>query len=115
MDLTSGAFYGNMTFALAKVWLDGHTADASMWACRDNGSGDSLGTDLCGGGGYHNYYPGPPDPSHPTFKRLVEWLKNNRPDIKITVSTGKSERGTKHKILTLSKYLSWHKKLKVKK
>ena len=34
-----GAFHENMTFATAKVWAEGHTADATLWACRDNGAG----------------------------------------------------------------------------
>lgn len=75
-----------ITFAIAKVYLEGHAVDASLWACRNNGAGDSLGTDLCGSGnGLHLY--GVPDLRHSTFKRMVRYLTKQK--IPITIWDGK--------------------------
>ncbi len=75
-----------ITFCIAKVYVEGHGVDASLWACRDNGAGDSLGKELCGSGGGVNIY-GIPDMRHPTFKRMVKYL--TKENIPITIWDGK--------------------------
>lgn len=67
-------FYRNMTFAIAKVHVQGHYVDAGSWACRDNSYGDNL-NELCSvepeGVAEYNR----PDPNHPTFKRMVDAIR----------------------------------------
>lgn len=80
----------NLTFCVADSWNDKHLRACAMWACRDNGAGDTLGRDLCGPGPY-GQLPGKyqvPDRSHPTFVRMVAWLKKNKPEVRITVWDG---------------------------
>ena len=80
-------FYFNMTFALAECEIDRHYRKATLWACRNNGAGDSLGKELCGNGNeFHLNETDRPDPNHPTFKRLVDWLQTT--NIPITVWDG---------------------------
>ncbi len=76
----------NITFAIAKVYLEGHAVDASLWACRNNGAGDSLGKELCGSSN-GLYIQGIPNSRHSTFKRMVRYLKKEK--IPITVWDGK--------------------------
>lgn len=75
-----------ITFAIAKIYQQGHGVDAAMWACRNNGAGDSLGKELCGSGNGLNLY-GVPDLHHPTFKRMVTFL--TKENIPITIWDGK--------------------------
>ncbi len=63
----------NLTFAVMGNVPHGHYSGLTLWACRDNGSGDTLGKDRCGGG--HSEPYGIPDPTHPTFKRMVDALQ----------------------------------------
>jgi len=84
-----GDFYENITFALAKNRIEGHANNMSLWACRDNGAGDSLGEQRCGGGPVpkvESDYGTNIDVEHPTFKRMVKWLKSQ--DIFVTVWDG---------------------------
>ncbi|MCK4359142.1 MAG: hypothetical protein KAW92_10465 [Candidatus Cloacimonetes bacterium] len=80
----SDSFYKDITFAVAKVNVQGHYMGVSAWACRDNGAGDNLDE-------YCSYYPldgkDEPNRNHPTFKRMVKALKKKR--IPITVWNGK--------------------------
>ncbi len=81
-DHTEGAFYGRITFAVAKNRCNepgglGHMNVGSSWACRDiPGVGDSLGDQRCSSAQLKlGKYDGNLDPEHPTFKRMVEYLK----------------------------------------
>lgn len=69
-------FYGEkLAFAVAECHLDGHGRYASLWACRDNGAGDSLGKDQCGNG--NSYHPEEFHPEYlerPPVKRLLAWM-----------------------------------------
>lgn len=96
------AFYTDITFAVAsnivKVWHLGHFNAGSSWACRDNGSGDTLGDSKCGTTFLDlNSYSAKLDPEHPTFKRMVDWLESQ--NIPVTVWDGK-------KAVPLEEYLS---------
>ncbi len=75
-------FYKDITFCIAKVTREGHFVDTSLWACRDNGAGDSLGKNLCGGGsasyGEDWQKLESPSRSHPTFRRMIRYLKKNK-------------------------------------
>lgn len=75
-----------ITFAIAKIYREGHGVDAALWACRDNGAGDSLGKELCGSGNGLSLY-GVPNPRHPTFKRMVKYLTKAK--VPITIWDGK--------------------------
>lgn len=57
--------------------MEGHTVEVSLWACRDNGLGDTLGKNLCYGGGDYNNVDDLEDNmrKHPTFKRMMKYLK----------------------------------------
>lgn len=90
-DLRKGAFYEDITFAVAENIPDKmnpHLNNGGSWACRDNGSGDSLGDFMCGGSfltlNEHNCFI---DKNHPTFKRMVTWLESQ--DIPVSVWDGK--------------------------
>lgn len=82
------SMYSDITFAIAELSACGHANDSSKWACRDNGAGDSLGKQMCGNGNsvHLNKYDAKLNPDHPTFKRMVNWLKENK--IPITVWDG---------------------------
>lgn len=82
MDNANG-FYGNICFAVAGNHLMGHTNLLTMWACRNNGAGDSLGKYTCSGGITTPY---PHARVCDVFIRMVNWLKEN--DIPITVWDG---------------------------
>lgn len=83
-------FYSNMTFAIAKVCkdiYDPHSLDYSLWATRDSHVGDSLDDDLCGGNSDHPVEGRDiPDLSHPTFQRMVAYLKAHK--VPVTVWNG---------------------------
>ncbi len=88
------AFYKDITFAVAqkrqskKGTFDYHHNDLSLWACRDNGAGDSLGESMCGGAhSTLSEYDGRIDFDAPHFKRMIKWLKEQ--NIPITVWDGK--------------------------
>jgi hypothetical protein len=67
----------DLTFCIASNEVDGHWYHPPLWACRDNGAGDSLGKELCGGQSSVNLYEGNAVcESHPTFKRMVEFLRS---------------------------------------
>ena len=90
-DHSEGAFYENITLAVAqnkiKKGCMGHSNTGNSWACRDNGYGDSLGRERCGSGTlYLNKHDGRLDFNHPTFKRMVDYLKSK--NIPITVWDG---------------------------
>jgi len=72
------AFYKDITFAVRRVKQvpQSHFAQASEWACRDNGHGDSLGSEVCGGPTLRLPQV-PPDANHNTFIRMVSWLTAN--------------------------------------
>lgn len=83
-----GAFYENITFAVAINVIDGHANFGSSWACRDTGAGDSL-TETCGVNSLKlNISHSKLDFEHPTFKRMVEHLKSI--NIPITIWNGKT-------------------------
>lgn len=72
-----GAFYENITFAVATNDTKNHINTGGSWACRDTGYGDSLGESMCGGNSLNlNDYDAKLDFEHPTFKRMVEYLKS---------------------------------------
>lgn len=87
-DHSKDAFYGNITFAVARndVWDNevghvtylAHVNSGASWACRDNGCGDSLDKNLCGGRSLNLeiYNEKDLDKNHPTFKRMVAYLKS---------------------------------------
>lgn len=82
-----GAFYENITFAVAtnKTWR--HMNEGASWACRDNGAGDSLGESMCSGNSLSlREHDSKLDRNHPTFKRMVKWLQEN--NIPVTVWDG---------------------------
>lgn len=65
----------NLTFCVAEYSTDKHQNDSALWACRDNGAGDSLGTELCGGMGLHLVkHDAVKDFWQPTFQRMVAYL-----------------------------------------
>lgn len=92
-DHTKGAFYKNITFAVAEnrigKGIRAHLNDGCSWACRDNGSGDSLGNQRCGSSHLDlTYYNDKKlDQNAPHFKRMVAWLKNQ--NIPVTIWNGK--------------------------
>lgn len=83
-DNRPDAFYEDCVFALPPKYatdemiVSGHYLDSSFWACRDNGAGDSLGREFCGG----NFLVFEPDQmSHidiemPAFNRMVNYLRS---------------------------------------
>lgn len=86
-NYTIGLIYGDatgeshhdkdMTFCVAEYRTTRHYNISGSWACRDNGCGDSLGNELCGNGILHlTEYDAVKDFNHPTFKRMVAWLKS---------------------------------------
>jgi hypothetical protein len=81
-DHTPGDMYANITFAVAKNEVTGHSNWGSSWACRDTGYGDSLGEETCGSPTltlcYHHSYL---NPLTPHFKRMVKWLRSQLIDI----------------------------------
>jgi hypothetical protein len=70
-----GDFYSGITFCIAsnEKAIDRHYYEPSLWACRNNGCGDSLGNDHCGGN-FSNVQP--PIQTLPTFKRMIDYLKS---------------------------------------
>lgn len=95
---TVGLIFGNasnqshrdkdMTFAVKDWSVVGHGVYAGLWACRDTGVGDTLGEETCGSG--NSLQLGKqdiPDVNHPTFKRLVAFLRTV-PGIEITCWDG---------------------------
>lgn len=88
-DHEKGSFYENITFAVATNDTDHHINLGASWACRDNGSGDSLGESLCSGNSLNlNNFDANLDFEHPTFKRMVEYLKSQ--NIPITIWDGEN-------------------------
>ncbi len=87
-DHTPDAFYKDITFAVAKIRFFGHCNDSPRWACRDNGAGDSVGEEMCGGNFLElSEYDAKFSEDHPTFKRMVKFLKSQ--NIPITIWNGK--------------------------
>jgi hypothetical protein len=95
-DNRPNSFYANITFAIAKSYVKGHSINASSWACRDNCYGDNYGDDLCGSGDLN----GIPDANHPTFIRMVKYLVQSK--IPVTIFNGKGA-------ISLSDFLEEHK------
>jgi len=87
-DHRKGSMYYNITFAIGKIHICSHSNYSGLWACRDNGAGDTLGKELCGNNDVRMKPNDAPNPSHPTFKRMVKKLKSQ--GIKITVWDGKN-------------------------
>lgn len=86
MDDPNG-MYGGFCFAVAENDIRGHLNSLSLWACRNNGGGDSLGNSMCGGahtdlGKYSRFA----DPRTPTFQRMINWLQSQ--NIPVTVWDG---------------------------
>lgn len=87
------SFYAGITFAVANNIMgtrnSGHMNMGGSWACRDiPGVKDTLGSERCGSGSLSlSDWDAHLDPKHPTFKRMVDWLKSQ--DIPITVWDGK--------------------------
>ena len=85
---TPGDLYSGITFAVAgndTKWK--HYNDLILWACRDNRHGDSLGDEKCGG--CHTDLRADDakiNKEHPTFKRMIAWLKSR--GIPITIWDG---------------------------
>jgi len=80
-----GAFYQNITFAVAENLINKHYNNGGSWACRDIfGVGDSLGKQMCSGSSLDlNEYDSHIDIEHPTFKRMVEWLQSQNIDVTV--------------------------------
>jgi len=76
-------FYEDITFAVAHNNHDGHANFGSSWACRDNGYGDSLGVNQCGGVSLKLNKNNNVDPTTPHFKRMVKWLRSQSIDITV--------------------------------
>jgi hypothetical protein len=75
-NATKDSFYYNITFSIADHVFIGHGYYPPLRVCRDTGVGDSL-TEFCGSGG--NISLGErdkPDINHPTFIRMVNYLKS---------------------------------------
>lgn len=69
-------FYKNITFAIAEPGVSGHQNTSAQWAMRDNGAGDSSNAkDLCGGNSLRLNHTDVPNRKHPTFIRMVKFLK----------------------------------------
>lgn len=67
----------NLTFCVAEYRTIRHLNESGLWACRDNGSGDSLGSELCGSGGLSlGEHDAVKDFTHPTFLRMLTYLKS---------------------------------------
>lgn len=70
-------FYKDITFCVAKSKRVRHYLVNALWACRDNGAGDSLGKDVCGDG-HSTPNLELPDRAHPTFRRMIAYLKKRK-------------------------------------
>lgn len=81
----------NLLFVVDETVVKGHYTDTAAWAFRDNGAGDSTGKERCGAEPSLGGYQGGPDPTHPTFKRAVAYLKAEGIDAKVW--DGKVVRG----------------------
>jgi len=75
---TSTHHHHNLTFCVAEYRVDRHWNNSGSWACRDNGHGDSLGTEWCGGSGFFTLgeLDAVKDFTHPTFIRMLAYLKS---------------------------------------
>lgn len=82
------AFYKEITFAVARSSVSGHSLRDSCWACRDNCYGDNTADgEFCGSGNSNILKEKDvPNKEHPTFKRMVKVLKDK--GIPITVWDG---------------------------
>jgi len=71
-------FYKGITFAVAINRCDeGHSNEGALWACRDNGAGDSRNIkDICGGQSIRIGSHDVPNPNAASFKRMVALLRN---------------------------------------
>lgn len=72
-------FYAGITFAtmgMGDVKGD-HSVPCLLWATRDTGVGDTLGDERCSGSNWtgRTGSEDAPDPTHPTFERMVRALK----------------------------------------
>jgi len=89
-DHTPGSFYDGITFAVGSNYHfpRSHMNAGGSWACRDyQKCGDSLGKELCGSGSLSlGKYNCNLNPEQPSFKRMVNWLKEQH--IEITVWDG---------------------------
>lgn len=96
-DCSRGAFYKNMCFAVAVNRVEGHQNNGALWACRDNGAGDSrTKKDLCGWQSIRPTEHDKPDPRVPSFKRIVSLVqKFGISENAITVWDGKQPVGLK--------------------
>ena len=82
-----GAFYENITFAVATNHTWRHMNEGASWACRDTGAGDSLGKSMCSGNSLSlREHDAKIDRNAPHFKRMVKWLQEN--NIPVTVWDG---------------------------
>jgi hypothetical protein len=89
-----GDIYDNMTFAVAEVVISGHRNVSGSWACRN--TGDYLFDTHCRGYSLNlNASHGRLNPDHPTFLRMVEYLKQQ--NIPVTVWNG-------HEAVALEQY-----------
>ncbi len=76
-DHSPGAFYRDITFAVAGNQPSGHANEGASWACRNNHAGDSIDKqDLCGGTSLRPLPQDAPKATHPTFARMVKLLKS---------------------------------------
>ena len=67
----------NLTFAVASNRPQRHMNLGGSWACRDNGCGDSLGHEKCSGNSLSlGKYDAVKSMTHPTFLRMVAWLRS---------------------------------------
>lgn len=99
--VAGSGMYSKIIFAIMGIHLlNEHTYEFTLWACRDNGAGDSVGTECCSGNGctvrpydenLRNSYSEPPNTELPAFRRMVCFLKVA--GIDPTVWTGKEAVG----------------------
>lgn len=86
-----GDFYHNITFCV-DIWeaYNVHACQPYLWACRDNGCGDSLGDEHCGSPNdicwhneeYMNEYKKVTDRTSPHFRRMVKYFVDKSIDVR---------------------------------
>lgn len=87
-DNRKGAFYEEIIFCVAKNSVEGHVNNISLWACRNNKFGDSLGKDMCGSNNSATLNENSVhiNRNMSEFGRMVKFLKDN--GIPITMWNG---------------------------
>lgn len=101
-DNRLGAFYEEIVFAIPEIYgyaeslpvaSSPHYLDSHLWACRNNGCGDSIGDEYCGGSNFFKYdnLENHIDTSLPAFDRMVKFLRKRGLTPKIIMPDGTIE------------------------